>query len=432
MHEFRYKKNELYCESVALADIAAQVGTPTYIYSAGTMREHLQRLRRALAGLDVRICYAVKANGNLAVLRYFHNLGTSFDVVSGGEIQRVLAAGGNVKSSVFAGVGKTTAEIELALKQEIFSFHVESEAELERINEVAGRLGRRARVGIRVNPAVEVDTHAKITTGERENKFGIPIEGTLNIYNYVRTLPNISLCGVQIHIGSQITQIEPFVAAIKKMVPIVRRLHEKFGLIYFSIGGGIGIVYEDALASGSREGPPGGTGRNVSLLEHYGRAIRPLLQPLNLKILVEPGRYLVGNAGVLLTRVEYVKHTRDRTFLIVDAAMNDLLRPALYEAYHEFVPVEKHEERGRFFPDIVGPICETSDTFARRRPIQRVGQGALLAIMSAGAYGFVLANRYNARPLPSEVLVKGDKFAVVTEREKFDQMIANEKMPDFL
>ncbi|MEX2382251.1 MAG: diaminopimelate decarboxylase [Opitutales bacterium] len=433
MHHFRYKKNKLVCESVALAEIADRTGTPVYVYSAGTMEDNFKRLRQSLKGLDVRICYAVKANSNLAVLRHFHNLGASFDVVSGGEIRRVLAAGGSVKESVFAGVGKTAAEIELALEHGIFSFHVESEAELERINQIAGRMDRKAPVAIRVNPNIDAKTHAKITTGKSENKFGIPAEAALDAYNYAKTLDHISLRGVQIHIGSQITRVDPFVAAIEKMMPVILRLKAKFGLSYFSVGGGLGIVYQDALTSGDADWWKAKTGEHEILTpESYGRAIKPLLEPLGMQILLEPGRFLVGNAGVLLTRVEHVKRGKGRTFVIVDAAMNDLIRPAMYAAWHEIVPVEKNDEIGFFSPDIVGPVCETGDTFARKRELQRVAEGELLAVMSAGAYGFVMASRYNTRPLPAEVLVKDAEFAVVSARESFDQIVANETIPEFL
>lgn len=430
MHHFRYKKNRLHCEAVALEEIASHAGTPTYVYSAATLESNFNRLRQSLNGLDARICYAVKANSNLAVLRLFHTLGSSFDVASGGEIRRILAAGGDVKQSVFAGIGKSVPEIELALEHDIFSFHVSSEAELERLNQIASRMDRQAPVAIRINPNVDAETHAKITTGNSEKKFGIPVEAALDAYNYAKTLPHISLRGVQIHIGSQNSRIEPFVAAIETITPLVLRLKEKFGLAYFSVGGGPGIPYQNAFASGEHDWWGSRTEEDRILTpERYGQAIAPLLEPLGLQILLEPGRSLAGNAGVLLTRVEYVKRDRAKTFVIVDAAMNDLVRPAMYGAWHEIVPVEKDDGIGVFSPDIVGSICETGDTFASKRELQRVGEGELLAVMSAGAYGFVMASRYNTRPLPAEVLVKGAEFAVVSARETFDQIIANETIP---
>lgn len=433
MHHFRYKNNKLTCEKVSLAQIAETFGTPTYVYSAGTMEDNYRRLKRGLEGLDVRICFAMKANSNIAVLRHFSNLGAAFDLVSGGEIRRVLAAGGTVKESVFAGVGKTAEEIQLALENDIFSFHAESEPELERINEVAGRLGRMAPIAIRINPDVDAKTHAKITTGKSDNKFGVPISAALDAYNYAKGLPNLRLKGVQIHIGSQITQVAPFVAAVEKMIPVVTRLKEQFGLTYFSIGGGIGIIYQNALASGEADWwKREDGGLNLLTPESYGAALKPLLQPLGLKILLEPGRFLVGNSGVLLTRVEHVKKGHSKNFVIVDSAMNDLLRPAMYEAYHEIVPLEKKADVGTFAPDIVGPVCETGDTFAKSREVQRVKEGDLLALMSAGAYGFVMASRYNTRSLPAEVMVKGDEAALIHERETFDHILSSEKIPDFL
>ncbi|MEY3774170.1 MAG: hypothetical protein RLZZ129_950 [Verrucomicrobiota bacterium] len=433
MHRFHYAGADLHCESVDLAAIARLYGTPTYVYSAGTMADNFQRLQAAMAGLDVRICYAAKANSNLAVLRHFSNLGAGFDLVSGGEIRRVLAAGGTLAESVFAGVGKTEAEIALALEHGIHAFHVESEPELARINHVAGKRGVVAPVAFRLNPDVDAGTHAKITTGKSGNKFGLPLKQAVAACEAAAKLKHIRIRGVQMHIGSQLTAAGPFVAAVEKLRPLVSRLQADHGIEYFSIGGGLGIVYQDALASGSAawwETQP--ADRRPLTPEAYGAALVPLLEPLGLKILLEPGRFLTGNAGVLLTRVEHLKRGADKNFLIVDAAMNDLVRPAMYESYHEFVPLHRDSSRRALVADIVGPVCESGDCFAHDRRLQEVGEGELLACLSAGAYGFAMASRYNTRPLPAEVLVQGSAFEQVNARETFEQMTAGEKIPAFL
>src|SRR5476649_938889 len=398
MHHFRYVDQRLHCESVDLAAVAQLYGTPTYVYSAATMADNYLRLQRSLAGLDVQICYAMKANSNLAVLRHFANLGAAFDLVSGGEIRRVLAAGSDVKRSVFAGVGKTEAEIKLALEQGIFAFHVESEPELGRINHVAGKLGVKAPIAIRINPDVDAHTHAKITTGKSDNKFGIPLKHAAAAYAAAAKYPNLLLKGVQMHIGSQLTTVAPFVEAVQKVAPFAAELKAKYGITYFSIGGGMGIVYRDALASGAQawwDAQP--EGKRPITPEAYGAALVPLLKPLGLKILLEPGRFLVGNAGVLLARIEHLKRGAGKNFLIVDAAMNDLIRPAMYESYHEIVPVHRDSSRRALTADIVGPICESGDCFAKDRQLQEVGEGELVAFMSAGAYGYAMASRYNTR-----------------------------------
>jgi len=433
MHHFRYVGQNLHCESVALFEVGRLYGTPAYVYSAATMADNYRRLAGSLAGLDFQICYASKANPNLAVLRHFANLGAAFDFASGGELRRVLAAGAGVKQSVFAGVGKTVEEIELALASGIFSFHVESEPELARINRVAGRLGVKAPVAIRVNPDVDALTHAKISTGRSQHKFGIPLAFAAAAYEGAAQYPHITLRGLQMHIGSQMTAIGPIVEAVEKIAPLAAELKARHGIGYFSIGGGIGIVYQDALASGAQgwwEAQPAGGGPLTP--EAYGAALVPLLQPLGLKILLEPGRYLVGNAGILLARVEYLKRGQGKNFLVVDAGMNDLVRPAMYDAYHEIVPIHRDTTRRALVADVVGPICETSDCFAKDRQLQELGEGEYIALMSAGAYGYTMASRYNARPLPAEVLVKGSAFELVTARETFEQTIAGERIPAFL
>ena len=433
MHRFHYVGQNLHCESVDLATVAQLYGTPTYIYSTGTIAGNYNRLAQSLSGLDVQICYAMKANSNLALLKHFANLGAGFDLVSGGEIRRVIAAGADVKKSVFAGVGKTEAEIKMALESGVFSFHVESEPELARIDHVAGKMGVKASIAIRVNPDVDAHTHAKITTGKSENKFGIPLKYAAAAYEAAAKYKNISIKGVQMHIGSQLTEIAPFVEAVEKVAPFVAELKAKYGITYFSVGGGIGIVYNDALASGQQawwDAQPAGT-RPITP-EAYGAALVPLLKPLGLKILLEPGRFLVGNAGVLLARVEYLKRGQGKNFLILDAGFNDLVRPAMYESYHEVVPLHRDTTRRALKADIVGPICESGDCFAKDRPLQEVGEGEYVAFMSAGAYGFSMASRYNARSLPAEVVVNGSVFELATARESFDSMVAAEKVPAFL
>ena len=433
MHHFRYIGQNLHGESVDLAEVARLYGTPTYVYSAATMADNYTRLARGVAGLDAQICFAMKANPGLAVLRHFARLGAAFDLVSGGEIRRVLAAGADVRRSVFAGVGKTEGEIRLALEQGVFAFHVESEPELARLNHVAGQLGVKAPVAIRVNPDVDAHTHAKITTGKSDNKFGIPLAHAAAAYAAASKFPHLTVKGVQIHIGSQLTSVAPFVEAVTKVVPFVEALKRDYGISYFSIGGGIGIIYQDALASGQQawwEAQP--PDQRPITPEAYGAALVPLLKPLGLKILLEPGRFLVGNAGVLLTRVEHLKRGATKNFLIVDAAMNDLVRPAMYEAYHEIVPLRRDTARRALTADVVGPVCESGDCFAHDRQLQEVGEGEYLALMSAGAYGAAMASRYNTRALPAEVLVNGGAFELIHARETFEHMTANEKIPAFL
>ena len=433
MHHFRYAGQNLHCESVDLAEVARLYGTPTYVYSAATIADNYTRLSGSMKGLDVRVCYALKANSNLAVVRHLANLGSAFDLVSGGELRRVQAAGAGLKESVFAGVGKADSEIRLALEAGIFSFHVESEPELVRINHVAGKVGVKAPIAIRVNPDVDANTHAKITTGTSANKFGIPLKQAAAAYEAASKYPNVTVRGIQTHIGSQITEVRPFAEALEKLAPLAADLKKRLGISYISIGGGIGVVYREALASGPFswwETQP--EAKRPLTPEAYGAALAPALRSLGLKVLLEPGRSMVANAGVLLTRVEYLKRGQGRNFLIVDAAMNDLVRPAMYDSFHEIVPLQRDTTRRALVADIVGPICESSDYFAKERQIQELGEGEYAAIMSAGAYGFVQASRYNTRPIPAEVLVKGSAFEQVTARETFEQMIANEKIPAFL
>lgn len=429
MHHFRYAGSRLLCESVDLAEIARLYGTPTYVYSAATIADNHTRLLRALDGIDARICYALKANSNLAVINLLARLGAGFDIVSGGELQRILAAKGDPSKSVFAGVGKSETEIRLALENGIHSLHVESLPELQRINHVAGKLGLKAPVAIRINPDVDAHTHAKVTTGKSGNKFGIPITEAEEAYETAAACPHIKIRGLQTHIGSQITQVEPFVQAAEKIAPLVDLLKKRHGIEYCSIGGGIGIVYENALASGN---PEWWEQNDFITPETYGAALAPVLKNFGTRIILEPGRFIVGNAGVLLSSVEYLKHGDAKDFLVIDAGMNDLARPAIYDSHHEIVPLVRDTTRPALNVDVVGPICESSDVFAKSRKLQELREGEFLAIMSAGAYGFSMANRYNSRPLPAEVMVKDASFELIREREPFAEMFRGEKLPAWL
>lgn len=431
MHDFRYVGRRLYCERVSIDALVKEFGTPLYVYSQHTLEDHFSKLDTALAPLEHLICYAMKANSNAAVMRTLANLGSGFDVVSEGELRRVIAAGGDPGKCVFAGVGKTEREIEFALRRGIYSFNVESEPELARINRVAARLGKRAPVAVRVNPNVDAGTHAKITTGTYENKFGIAFEEVEGVYARASRLKNLRLRGLQMHIGSQLTQVRPFELAVQKVLPLVQKLAARHGFEFFSIGGGLGIVYQPALESASADWWTSQAARGILTPRLYAERLVPLLRPLGLRILIEPGRFIVGNAGILVTRVEYVKRTGRKNFVIVDAAMNDLIRPAFYDSYHEIVPVTR---RGGVLisSDVVGPICESGDYFAKERALPRVGEGDLLALLSAGAYGFVMASNYNSRTLVPEVLVRGNRAALVRRRQAFDDIWKLESVPAWL
>ena len=428
MHAFRYHDGRLHCEEVDLAAVAEAHGTPTYVYSSGTILDHYRRLDGALADLDHLICYAVKANSNRAVLRLLAAEGAGFDIVSGGELYRVLAAGGQASRCTFAGVGKSRDEIEYALAEGVFSFNVESEAELEEINRVAAARNVRAPIALRVNPDVDAGTHKYVSTGMHENKFGIALDRAAAVYESAARMSHIEIRGVQMHIGSQITQAQPFAEAIAKVVPIVRELKERHAIDFLSIGGGMGIVYKRALESGTGKWwhEQGGEESAFSV-DAYARAILPPLRSLGVRVLLEPGRFLVGNAGVLLTRVRYVKRAAQKKFIIVDAGMNDLIRPALYQSYHEIVPVIEPGGRTCEVADVVGPVCESGDFFAEDRELPEIREGELVALMSAGAYGFVMASNYNSRPFPAEVLVRGEEFAVVRERQTFGDLVRGER-----
>jgi len=428
MHSFHYENGSLQCEGVNLNNLADQYGTPLYVYSKATILDHYRRLSDGMGELDCEVCYATKANSNLAVLNLLAEEGAGFDIVSGGELFRIEKAGGDPAKCTFAGVGKTRAEIELGLEKGIYSFNVESEAEVALINVIAGEMGKKAPVAFRVNPNVDAKTHKYISTGKSENKFGVDFSVIREAYERAAALPNIEVRGLQMHIGSQLTSSNPFVEAVEKVAPLVEELKEKYGIEFFSIGGGIGIVYEDTLASGDstwwdkRDEKP-------LTIEEYSARLVPLLKPLGLKIIMEPGRFMVGNAGVLLTEVLYEKRGSAKTFQIIDAAMNDLIRPALYEGHHDIVPVREPVDGTTEAVDIVGPVCESGDFFAQNRELPPLDSGDRIALLSAGAYGFVMASNYNTRPMPAEILVDGKVAHVIRKRQSLDDLIAGEMIP---
>ena len=430
MHAFHYRDGHLFCEEFDVAVAAERFGTPLYLYSAGTILDHYRRLDEALAGLDHLICYAVKANSNRAILRLLRDAGAGFDIVSGGELFRALKGGADSRKCTFAGVGKSRKEIEYALEQGVYSFNIESEAELDYINQIASAKNQRAPIALRVNPDVEAQTHQYISTGKSENKFGIALERAAQVYERASKMPAITVRGVQTHIGSQITEAAPFVAAIEKLAPLVSELKSKYAIEFFSVGGGLGIVYESSIASGSGDWWTSQRSHPLTI-QQYVDAILPPLTRLGLRILLEPGRLLVGNAGILLTRVRYIKETAQKKFAIIDAGMNDLIRPALYGSYHEIVPVDGSgmSENKTEKMDIVGPVCESGDFFAQDREMPELRAGDLLAVMSAGAYGFVMASNYNSRPLPAEALVRGDKLALIRKRQTIGDLIRDEVDP---
>jgi diaminopimelate decarboxylase len=416
MTAFAYHGGEFYCEAVPIAKIAQDVGTPCYLYSHRMLVDGYRALDQAFTGLPHLICYAMKANSSLAILRVFIDAGGGLDIVSGGELFLALRAGATPQRIVFAGVGKSAAEIEAALQADILLFNVESSQELEALQSAAAKLGIRARVAVRVNPDVDPKTHPYISTGLRQSKFGVPIQEAMNLYRSMRTLHNIDPVGVHAHIGSQITQVAPFLESLSKLVPLVQALRQDgFDIRYLDIGGGLGIRYKD-------EGPP--------VPSEYANTLRPLLGGLDCTVLMEPGRLLVGNAGILVTKVLYAKANQDKRFLVVDGGMNDLIRPSLYDAYHAIVPVVRRANgQPEITLDVVGPICESGDFLAKDRALPVCQPGDLLAVLSAGAYGFAMASNYNARPRVPEVMVHGEQFAVVRARETYDDLIRGEIIP---
>jgi diaminopimelate decarboxylase len=418
MPPFHYINGSLHAEEIDLAHIAATVGTPAYIYSATAIRHHFQRFQQAFSSLDHLICYAAKANSNLAILRLLAKEGAGFDIVSGGELFKVLRAGGRADQCTFAGVGKLPHEIEYALQQGIACFNVESEQELEVINDVAARLGCIAPIALRINPDVDAPTHRYISTGKSKNKFGIGLDRAERVYAQAATLSHLKIRGLQTHIGSQILDATPFATAVEKLTPLVLKIKKQYDLEFFSLGGGIGIPYQNVLKNGEQELTP----------EKYAAQVLEPLRALGLRILFEPGRFLVGNAGVLLTTALYRKETPAKKFLIVDAGMNDLIRPALYQGYHEIVPLQQQDDRALEEIDVVGPVCESGDFFAEDRSLPHIEPGELLAILSAGAYGFTMGSNYNARPMPPEVLVEGKTMRVVRKRQTYEDLVRGEEL----
>ncbi len=413
MEDFTYQNGRLHAESVPLELIAEEHGTPCFVYSAAVMRRRIEELRSAFSGQSCRICYAVKANGNLAVLQHLAQLGCAFDLVSGGELARVQAAGGDLSQSVFSGVGKTSEEIRQALDAGIGAFHVESSSELERISRIAQEAGQIAPVSLRINPAIEVDTHPHIATGFRGSKFGIPWEEALEAYRRASRLGGLEIRGVACHIGSQLMDAGPIVAAGRQLVSLVDQLREEgIELDYVDVGGGLGICYHD---------------EKTPSLEPYAEGLREAVGDRPLSLVIEPGRYVMGNAGILLTRVEYIKHTADGRFVVVDAAMTELMRPALYGAWHAIVPVAKAEGRERLACDVVGPVCETADCLGRARRLA-VEEGELLAVFSCGAYAASMGSSYNARPPVAEVMVEGDRHDLVRRRGEVGELYVGERL----
>lgn len=428
MHTFQYQNGSLHCEGVDLADIAAAVGTPVFVYSRKTIVDDLDEFRTALAPLDAHLAYAVKACSNKAILNLMAKRGTGFDIVSGGELWRVVNAGGDPSLCTYAGVAKTDKEIRYALSLGIYCFNCESENELRAIDRIAAEMGVKAPVAVRVNPNVDAHTHKYITTGTNENKFGVDISRIESLYATIAAeMPHLHIRGLQMHIGSQLTEVAPFVQAIAKVAPIARKFKELYNIEFWSIGGGIGIVYDGCLASGKPEWWAAHPGQIT--IKSYAEAIIPLLKPLGLKIIVEPGRRLVGNACAMLTTCVYEKKGEAKTFKMIDAGMNDIIRPALYEGYHEIWPVKEHSG-DTIVADIVGPICESGDFQAQNREIADVKPGEVLAEMSAGAYGFSMASTYNSRPLAAEVLVDGGKWHIIRRRQTLQQVVEDELLPE--
>lgn len=421
MDHFLYREGQLYAEEVPVAEIAAAVGTPFYCYSTATLTRHFQLFDDALKGMDHLVCYAMKAASNQAILRTLADLGAGMDVVSGGEYARAKAAGVPGDRIVFSGVGKTREEMKMVLEGGIRQFNLESEPEMEALSEVASALGVIAPVTVRVNPDVDAKTHAKIATGKSENKFGIPISRAREVYARAAALPGLKVIGIDVHIGSQLTDLDPFRQAYRKVADLTEQLRKDgHDITRLDLGGGLGIPY-----TRDNQAPP--------LPVEYGAMIKEELGHLGCEIEIEPGRLIAGNSGILVTGVIYVKSGEDREFLIVDAAMNDLIRPAMYEAHHDIVPVNEAEPGIEPKPyDVVGPVCESGDTFAKGRKLPQLQAGDLIAFRSAGAYGAVMSSEYNTRPLIPEVLVKDGEFAVIRRRPSFEEIINRDTIPEWL
>ncbi len=417
MHHFQYQKNELYCEEVPVTKMAKDVGTPFYLYSHATLKQHFDAFDDAFEDIKHLTCFSMKSNSNLAILRLFALEGGGVDVVSGGEIYRALKAGVHPKKIVYSGVGKGVEDLEYALQSDILMFNVESSQEILQLNEVAKRLGKIAMIAIRVNPDIDPQTHAYISTGLKENKFGIDISESLEEYTRAAGLSHLMVSGISCHIGSQLTQVSPFVDALRKMRGLISTLEEAgIQINYLDLGGGLGITYD-------REEPPHP--------KEYAQAIKKEMKIKDLTLVLEPGRVIMGNAGILVTKVLYTKSTREKRFIIVDAAMNDLVRPSLYGSFHGIQPVRALGGK-KLKADIVGPICESGDFFAKDREVEPFEPGELMAIMSSGAYGFTMSSNYNSRPRVAEVMVKGDQYYIIRARETYEDLVRGEKIPDFL
>ena len=417
MHYFEYKNGRLWCEGIPVETIAEKVGTPFYLYSYNTLVRHFTVFEKAFEGIPHLVCYSVKANSNLTLLRLFTSLGGGIDVVSGGELYRALKGGADPKKVVFSGVGKRGDEIEYALNTGILMFNVESLQELYTINEVAGRIGKKAPIAIRVNPDIDPKTHPYISTGLKKNKFGIDILRAPMAYQAASKLPNLQVVGIDCHIGSQLVEVEPVVEALKKLKRLVQDLRkEGMEIQYLDLGGGLGITYED-------EEPPHPVEYASSILEEA--------KGFGCTLILEPGRVIVGNAGILVARVLYRKENEEKRFVIIDAGMNDLVRPSYYGSHHQILPV-KEDKREEVVVDVVGPICESSDFIAKERRMSMVDSGELIAVMSAGAYGFSMSTNYNSRPRVAEVLVRDDKMYVIRKRENYEDLVRGEEIPDFL
>jgi len=417
MHLFEYRGQQLYCEKVPIRDIAEKVGTPVYVYSYNTLVRHFTVFDKAFESMPHLVCYSAKANSNVALLRIFASLGGGVDIVSGGELYRALKGGADPGKIVFSGVGKREDEIEYALRTGILMFNVESSQELQRINEVAGRVGKKAPISIRVNPDIDPKTHPYISTGLKKSKFGIDILRAPMAYRMASQLPNLKITGIDCHIGSQLVEVEPIVEALKKLKKLVGDLRKEGTEVrYLDLGGGLGITYED-------EEPPHPVEYASSLLEE--------VRGFDCTLILEPGRVIVGNAGILVTKVLYTKENEEKKFLIVDAGMNDLVRPSYYGSFHQVLPVQE-ETREEIVADVVGPICESSDFIAKDRKMPRANPGELIAVMSAGAYGFSMSTNYNSRPRVPEVLVRDNQMFVIRKRENYEDLVRGEEIPEFL
>lgn len=418
MHYFEYKKGELYCEGIPIRKIAEKVGTPFYLYSYHTLVRHFTVFDQAFKEIPHLVCYSAKANSNLALLRLFVNLGGGVDVVSGGELYRALKSGADPKKIVFSGVGKKESEIEYALEVEILMFNVESFQELQKIDELAGRLGKKAPVAIRVNPDIDPKTHPYISTGLKQNKFGIDILQAEAAYRLASQLPSLKVVGIDCHIGSQLVEVGPIIEALRRLKQLVERLRrEGIEIQYLDLGGGLGITYED-------EEPPHPV--------EYAENILDEIKGFGCTLILEPGRVIVGNAGILVSRVLYTKENEEKKFVIIDAGMNDLVRPSYYGSYHQILPVTQRLEQDEMVADVVGPICESTDFLAKGRRIPQLRPGELIAVMSAGAYGFSMSTHYNSRPKVAEVLVKDEQMFVIRQRETYEDLIRGEEIPEFL